>query len=189
MPPFAPSNTTHSGGVGGREGGPYFNLSGSGTSSTVASGPPSPATAPIPLGGSSAPDQHKLKQENSNVSLSINYLPKKFSSSMLNPVGSGARRRKVAAAMNGKKGAGGLQIPKMGGGVEAFKSGEARMASEGDDDYDGVNIKRGSWFPGAEPGSRKMRWTRFKWTLFVANLVVWHTPPPFCLIRNTHYYY
>jgi len=87
---------------------------------------------------------------------------------MMNPVGSGARRRK---GVNGKKG-GSPQIPKMGGGVEAFKSGQARMPADGDEDYDGVNLKSGSWIPGAQSGPRKMRWNRFKWTLFVANIAL-----------------
>ncbi|KAF9445182.1 hypothetical protein P691DRAFT_795768 [Macrolepiota fuliginosa MF-IS2] len=96
------------------------------------------------------------------MSLSVNYLPSKFSNTMLNP---GVRRRRA-----GKKGGGGMKVPKMGGGTEAFRSGEARMPVEGDEDYDGVNLKSG-WLPGSS-GQRKMRWTRFKWTLFVSNFVL-----------------
>jgi len=62
-------------------------------------------------------------------------------------------------------------IPKRGGGREAFKSGEARMPGEGDDDYDGVNS---GWFGGAAGGRPKprMRWNRFKWILFVSNILL-----------------
>ncbi|KAH9912154.1 uncharacterized protein BXZ73DRAFT_93244 [Epithele typhae] len=50
-----------------------------------------------------------------------------------------------------------------GGGRDAFKANEARMPGEGDDDYDGVD-------PGRK-GGRRLRWNRFKWILFVANLL------------------
>jgi hypothetical protein len=63
-------------------------------------------------------------------------------------------------------------LPKLGGGVEAFRSGESRMPGQGDEDYDGVT---GGWFGGKEGGStppRRLRWNKFKWTLFVANVFV-----------------
>jgi hypothetical protein len=62
-------------------------------------------------------------------------------------------------------------LPKLGGGVEAFKSGEARMPGENDDDYDGVSS---SWFGGRTGGHAKpkLRWNKFKWALFVANVLV-----------------
>jgi len=62
-------------------------------------------------------------------------------------------------------------MPKRGGGREAFKSGEARMPGEGDDDYDGINS---GWFGGKEGGPTKprMRWTRFKWIIFIANILL-----------------
>jgi len=58
-------------------------------------------------------------------------------------------------------------LPKMGGGREAFRTGEARMPGEGDDDYDGVN----SWFGSTTEGppKRRMHWNKFKWTLFLTN--------------------
>jgi hypothetical protein len=82
---------------------------------------------------------------------------------MLNP--GGARRRRG----KGVKGEGegeddDTHVPKVGGGTEAFRSGEARMPVEGDEDYDGVNI--------GGPKTRRLSWNRFKWTLFSANLVV-----------------
>ena len=93
-------------------------------------------------------------------SRSINYLPTKFSDAVL---------------YNGIKNRGkGNQLgPKRGGGREAFRSGEARMPGEGDDDYDGV---QGSIF-GKEGGRTRprLRWNKFKWSLFVSNLLV--SPP------------
>jgi hypothetical protein len=97
--------------------------------------------------------------ESSSVSLSVNYLPKKFSNSLLT---AGPRRRKA-----GKDGE--PSVPKMGGGVEAFKSGEARMPGENDEDYDGIS---GSLFIGSNGAPRRLRWNRFKWTLFIANCFV-----------------
>ena len=72
-------------------------------------------------------------------SLSVNYLPQKFS---------GLRQRGLAR----------------GGGREAFGAGAARMA--GPDDDDGVG-----WL-GADKGKRKRRWNKFKWILFLSNIIV-----------------
>ncbi|KAI0095065.1 hypothetical protein BDY19DRAFT_879248 [Irpex rosettiformis] len=88
-------------------------------------------------------------------SLSVNYLPSKFSNAVI------SKRRK------GGKGADYL-VPKQGGGREAFKSNESRMPGENDDDYDGVDMF------GAKEGGRtrpRGRWNRFKWFLFVANTI------------------
>lgn len=52
-------------------------------------------------------------------------------------------------------------MPKRGGGVEAFRSGEARMPTEEDEDYDGVVTNRGF----------ALRWNKFKWIMVVANAV------------------
>ncbi|KAG6330589.1 hypothetical protein ID866_8500 [Astraeus odoratus] len=92
-----------------------------------------------------------------DISLSVNYLPSKFSTGLLSP---GARRR---------KGRSGAHVPKRGGGREAFKSNEPRMPAEDDEDYDGVT---GGWFGGKEGGHTlpRMRWNKFKWTLFIANI-------------------
>ncbi|KAG6816990.1 hypothetical protein H0H87_001058, partial [Tephrocybe sp. NHM501043] len=98
----------------------------------------------------------------SGVSLTVNYLPSKFSTTLLTPAGSSTRKR--------KSGRGGIDplVPKQGGGVEAFRSGEARMPGQGDDDYDGVHGK----FFGKESGKKRLRWNRFKWILFFANLIL-----------------
>ncbi|KAG6819857.1 hypothetical protein H0H93_007943 [Arthromyces matolae] len=95
--------------------------------------------------------------ESSGVSLTVNYLPHKFSNTLLSP---GPRKRK------GKNGT--PRVPKRGGGVEAFRSGEARVAGENDEDYDGVS---GDFF-GAQRGTKKLRWNKFKWVLFVSNTLV-----------------
>ena len=102
-----------------------------------------------PIGGNS-----------SNVSLTINYLPSKFSNIMLGP--SGTRQRKMGRGID-------PIIPKRGGGVEAFRSGEARMPTENDDEYDGVS--RG-WFGKGRSKPKKLRWNRFKWILLVGNCLV-----------------
>lgn len=121
------------------------------------SGPLDPPMAPF--SGPSA-SQYSLRggspvtNTSSNVSLTVNYVPSKFSAP-------GARKRKGEPA-----------IPKRGGGVEAFRSGESRMPGQNDDDYDGVSS---GWFMGKEGGRtppRKLRWTKFKWILFVANSLV-----------------
>lgn len=92
------------------------------------------------------------------TSLSVNYLPSKFSNTL---IGSGMKRRK------GKGMESDLHIPKRGGGREAFRANESRMPGDGDDDYDGVT------FGGAQGGRKgRLRWNRFKWVLFVANTVV-----------------
>jgi hypothetical protein len=52
-----------------------------------------------------------------------------------------------------------------GGGTAAFRADAARMPGAGDEDYDGVDRL-------ISPGSRKARWTRFKWLLFIANTIL-----------------
>jgi hypothetical protein len=108
--------------------------------------------------GTSAPLLPK-DASGSPVSLSVNYLPSKFSDTLLIP---GARRRKGKSGVN-------AMMPKRGGGVEAFRSGEARIPGQNDDDYDGVS--GGLW--GGKNGGKtqpRLRWNRFKWTLFIANI-------------------
>ncbi|KAI0321191.1 hypothetical protein OF83DRAFT_1161925 [Amylostereum chailletii] len=92
-----------------------------------------------------------------SLSLSVNYLPSKFSDAVLY---NGLHRR------NGKSSP--VPMPKRGGGTDAFKTGEARIGGEGDDD----DVMQTSWF--AKDGGRtkpKLRWNRFKWLLFVANIL------------------
>jgi hypothetical protein len=93
----------------------------------------------------------------STHSLSINYLPSKFSDAVLY---SGLKNRGKGSHLG----------PKRGGGREAFRSGEARMPGEGDEDYDGV---QGSLF-GKEGGHTqpRLRWNKFKWALFFSNIFV-----------------
>lgn len=76
-----------------------------------------------------------------NLSLSLNYLPSKFSSSIVSA--GGTRFRKNAKGED-------LNLPKRGGGLEAFKSGETRMPQ----------------------GKRRLRWNKFKWILLVTNTIV-----------------
>jgi len=62
----------------------------------------------------------------------------------------------------------------MGGGVEAFRSGEARIGNLQDDDDDGPGMEDGSnsqWAKGKH-GHQKLKWNRFKWALFIANVLV-----------------
>ncbi|KZP18575.1 hypothetical protein FIBSPDRAFT_920369 [Athelia psychrophila] len=101
------------------------------------------------------------RPDSTPVSLSVNYLPSKFSTALVTP-GVGRRRRPNKDGGN---------MPKRGGGREAFKSGEARMPGEGDDDYDGINS---GWFGGKEGGGAKprMRWTRFKWIIFFSTIIL-----------------
>lgn len=87
------------------------------------------------------------------TSLSVNYLPSKFSANILS---GGIKRRK------GK--GGDIPLPKTGGGREAFRANESRMPGDGDDDYDGVSF-------GQNARKGRLRWNRFKWVLFIANLV------------------
>ena len=118
---------------------------------------PTPFTL-TPIGGS----QTSLANKN-DVPLSANYLPSKFSNTLL--LASGSRKRKFTHRDVD------TILPKRGGGVEAFKSGEARMPKENDEDYDGVSS---GWFggKGASQGHPKLRWNKFKWTLFAANVLV-----------------
>ena len=119
----------------------------------------------------------QLTTDISNVSLSVNYLPSKFSSGVLYGGGGGgggdARRRPgVRESFPG--------VPKMGGGVDVFKSGEARMGGEGDgndDDDDDEDGDTRTWFvrgrkQNLHPLKKKLRWNKFKWILFVSNILV-----------------
>lgn len=124
-------------------------------------GPLEPPT--IPFASSKSPSRStsisgKNGADSSSISLTVNYQPSKFSNSLLSPGGS--RRR--------KGGKGDLVVPKLGGGVDAFKSGEARIPGQNDEDYDGVS---GGWF-GGNSAPKKLRWNKFKWILFVANCIV-----------------
>ncbi|KAG6864938.1 hypothetical protein C0991_006209 [Blastosporella zonata] len=114
----------------------------------------------VPFAGSGVAHKRDTTDA-SGLSLTVNYLPSKFSTTLLSPGGSSTRKRKSGKGID-------PAMPKRGGGVEAFRSGEARMPGQGDDDYDGVN---GRIF-GKEPGKKRLRWNRFKWILFCANIVL-----------------
>ncbi|KAF8802807.1 hypothetical protein BYT27DRAFT_7111548 [Phlegmacium glaucopus] len=133
-------------------------------------------TSPVP---SDTRATGQLTADNSNLSLSVNYLPSKFSSGVLAGGGGGGgetRRRPVTRDRDDFIGS---SVPKMGGGIDAFKSGEARMGGEGDgdedddDDDDGGSGKK--WFMrGRKAGDtqglhKKLWWNKFKWILFAAN--------------------
>ncbi|KAG1742662.1 uncharacterized protein EDB91DRAFT_1127378 [Suillus paluster] len=120
--------------------------------------PPSPPKFALDEPPSAPPSP---RADTPTLSLSVNYLPSKFSSGLLSPT---PRKRKPR-----KENVDHLAMPKRGGGREAFKSGESRMPAEGDEDYDGVT---GRWFGGKEGGHTRprMHWNRFKWALLITNL-------------------
>ncbi|KAJ7087301.1 hypothetical protein B0H15DRAFT_843434 [Mycena belliarum] len=106
----------------------------------------------------SSPVGDLLRPVGSSVSLTVNYLPSKLPT--LSP--GGPRKRRSGKGVDS-------MMPKRGGGVEAFRSGEARMPAQNDEDYDGLN---GGWFGGGTGKTRRrLRWNRFKWILFIANIV------------------
>ena len=119
--------------------------------------PPNPPFVSNASMRSSSPRNDSPLLGEATLSRSVNYLPTKFSDAVL---------------YNGLKNRGkGSQLgPKRGGGREAFRSGEARMPGEGDEDYDGV---QGGLF-GKEGGRTppRLRWNKFKWSLFFSNLLV-----------------
>ena len=147
-------------------------------SSTYANPPISPDYSrdgsPVPPSDSQA-TTGQLTTDLSNLSLSVNYLPSKFSTGVL--VGGGETRRRPVTQDSVDADFFGSGIPKMGGGVDAFKSGEARMGGEGDGDDDVTSSRK--WFFRRQQGdsqqvnnSRKLRWNKFKWILFAANAIV-----------------
>ncbi|KAJ7189984.1 hypothetical protein GGX14DRAFT_382643 [Mycena pura] len=107
-------------------------------------GPPTLPFADISRPSSPAPSAH---------SLTVNYVPSKFSATLV------SRRRGLRDGVQG-------MVPR-GGGVEAFRSGAPRMPGVADEDYDGVDMSaKGGW------RGRKLRWTRFKVILFIANVIL-----------------
>ncbi|KAJ7694567.1 hypothetical protein B0H17DRAFT_460909 [Mycena rosella] len=106
-------------------------------------------------GSSRAASEFGMNADNrASTSLSINYLPSKFSDALA----ARPRRRKRAQQ---------LDEPAMarGGGVDAFRKGEARMPEDRDDLH--PSTARKGWFDRSETGSR---WTRFKWVLLLFNI-------------------
>lgn len=91
----------------------------------------------------------------SSPSLSVNYLPNKFGGQLVS-------RKRNPTGIAG--------VPKRGGGREAFRADEARMPGNGEEDYDGV---QSTWFGDKHPTKKPvLRWTKFKWILFFANVLV-----------------
>ncbi|KDR70362.1 hypothetical protein GALMADRAFT_144666 [Galerina marginata CBS 339.88] len=125
---------------------------------------------------------HGLATGDSSASLSVNYVPSKFSNPLLSsPAGPRRRMTRGGAASARLKdplnpGAG--MVPKMGGGVDAFRSGEARIGGPADeDDEDDDELRDGDELfgrgrRGSKHAPRKLRWNRFKWVLFAANLLL-----------------
>ncbi|KAG8988832.1 hypothetical protein FRB94_000377 [Tulasnella sp. JGI-2019a] len=129
--------------------------------------PLTPPNPPFSIGASGRPNSGisisnasltpSQKQDNRS-SLSINYLPSKFS----RPHSPGISYRK---ANTGKKG-----NVRRGGGREAFAEGEARMPGAGDTDYDGLAVD--GWFQGKSPNLQRLHWNRFKWILIIMNTLL-----------------
>jgi len=126
-----------------------------------------PPNAPFAAGGNRRPNSFassvgsaspSASQKNfrDSQSLSINYVPAKFS----RPHSPGIHHRK-----NAKPGE-----PKRGGGLDAFGQGHNRMADRDDEDYEGVQF--GSNAAGWSGSNKKprLRWNKFKWILFVMNV-------------------
>ncbi|KAJ7197740.1 hypothetical protein GGX14DRAFT_470755 [Mycena pura] len=91
-----------------------------------------------------------------STSLSINFVPSKFSDVLAH---GGARRRRRLKDMK-------APVMARGGGVDAFKTGEARMADDRDDlDPHTTRVNF------LDPSDPKSRWTRFKWVLLLFNAV------------------
>ncbi|KAJ7476880.1 hypothetical protein B0H11DRAFT_1727102 [Mycena galericulata] len=98
--------------------------------------------------GSSRSSSPGLALDGSNVSLQINFLPSKFSPAV--------RQRFGSKVGKGRPG------PIRGGGVDAFRAGEARIPRPNDQNYDGLDV-------GMKFG--KAKWNRFKWILVCSNVV------------------
>ncbi|KAK7043313.1 Tetraspanin family-domain-containing protein [Favolaschia claudopus] len=81
-------------------------------------------------------------------SLTLNYIPSKFSSTML------SRRRNHESSAPGEHG----MVPR-GGGVNAFRANASRIPGAHDEDEDHTLGRN----------NRKLRWTRFKTILFLTN--------------------
>ncbi|KAF9052092.1 hypothetical protein BJ165DRAFT_1340331 [Panaeolus papilionaceus] len=180
-----------------------LNLNPSRLGSLTPTNPFSPAVSrnasPSPGPGQGSGFSTGLKSADSSLSLSVNYLPNKFSSGALGiggrgygygytrAGGEGVRRRSNGPRGTGLGGLGvglGAGIPKMGGGSDAFRSGESRIGGHGEYEDDDGDEGRGllkSWgYAGKGNGNgrgrggrgKKLRWNKFKWALFVANVVL-----------------
>ncbi|KAG8935610.1 hypothetical protein FRC02_007321 [Tulasnella sp. 418] len=120
--------------------------------------PPNPPFSLRPLSTISASTASpSSSKQDLTASLSVNYLPAKFS----RPHSPGISYRKANKPGNRK----------VGGGREAFAAGASRMPGANDEDYDGVQVD--GWFQQGGKGKKgKLRWNRFKWILFITNLML-----------------
>ncbi|KAG8852703.1 hypothetical protein FRB96_008559 [Tulasnella sp. 330] len=134
-------------------------------SSAIPLTPPNP---PFSIGASGRPNSgisissltpSQQEKRDNRSSLSINYLPSKFS----RPHSPGISYRK--ANTGGKKGG-----PKRGGGRDAFADGAARMPGANDTDYDGIAVD--GWFQGKPMNLQRLHWNRFKWILIFMNTLL-----------------
>lgn len=100
------------------------------------------------------------------MSLSVNYVPAKFT--RMHAQGEGAGAGAIGGNMGLRK------RRKVGGGREAFADGAHRMGQMGMvDDDDGVEYKMARGGVRRKAGkARRLRWNRFKAILFAANTVV-----------------
>jgi len=105
--------------------------------------------------GSQSPSASQ-KNFRDSQSLSINYVPAKFS----RPHSPGIHQRK-----NAKPGG-----PKRGGGLDAFGDGHNRMADRDDEDYEGIQFGGGPAGWSSSNKKPRLRWNRFKWILFIMNI-------------------
>ncbi|WVR04646.1 hypothetical protein IAU60_001657 [Kwoniella sp. DSM 27419] len=109
-------------------------------------------------------DSGLLKDNQRPSSLSLNYVPAKFTK--LHSQGDYAHRR-----------------AKQGGGRDAFAADAQRMGMMGTvDDDEGVVFQIGKG--GLKKKKPKLRWNRFKWCLFVANTLVSGSTPRTALTRQ-----
>ncbi|TFK65067.1 hypothetical protein BDN72DRAFT_773836 [Pluteus cervinus] len=104
------------------------------------------------------------------MSLSVNYLPSKFSPGVLSPSGGARKRRKREREGSGGPGPADPMLPKFGGGVDAFRKGVARMGRRGEDeDEDDQDDQDGNSMRMGKRTQKKPRWNKFKWILSIAN--------------------
>ncbi|KAK7449217.1 hypothetical protein VKT23_013362 [Stygiomarasmius scandens] len=119
---------------------------------------------------------NRLSRDSSNISLTVNYIPQKFPSTILAP-SNPRRRRPTGKVPHTPEGVN--PFAKRGGGVDAFNRSEARIADHADEDYDGVQefgaLGLGRVSSPMTPGKvkvRKMKWNKFKVVLFITNTLL-----------------
>ncbi|CAK5270780.1 unnamed protein product [Mycena citricolor] len=134
-------------------------------SSTSSLEPPNAPFAARQGSASSSSSSRPPSVAGSVTSLAHNYLPAKFSSSLVT-------RRKPKGARSSGKGVPRIPGFARGGGVDAFGAGADRIPGERDEDEDDWGGRSRSLFAGVGRAGKRVRWTRFKVILFAANLVL-----------------